>query len=86
MRGKLNLVVRRFLLIIGITYNSLRVEPDHVIAPKNPNDDRLSNIIIIVFIFAVAFWFRFYIRMLFIGRSEERRVGKECRSRWSPDH
>src|SRR5947209_9106504 len=22
----------------------------------------------------------------FLGRSEERRVGKECRSRWSPDH
>src|SRR5438876_8385637 len=22
----------------------------------------------------------------FISRSEERRVGKECRSRWSPDH
>src|ERR1051326_9628320 len=22
----------------------------------------------------------------FKGRSEERRVGKECRSRWSPDH
>src|SRR5206468_12219175 len=22
----------------------------------------------------------------FSGRSEERRVGKECRSRWSPDH
>src|SRR6266516_6921696 len=21
-----------------------------------------------------------------VGRSEERRVGKECRSRWSPDH
>ena len=21
-----------------------------------------------------------------MGRSEERRVGKECRSRWSPDH
>ena len=20
------------------------------------------------------------------GRSEERRVGKECRTRWSPDH
>ena len=20
------------------------------------------------------------------GRSKERRVGKECRSRWSPDH
>ena len=22
----------------------------------------------------------------FLGRSEERRVGKECRSRWSPYH
>src|SRR5437870_8368826 len=24
--------------------------------------------------------------LLFSGRSEERRVGKECRSRWSPYH
>src|SRR2546426_3916948 len=24
--------------------------------------------------------------LLETGRSEERRVGKECRSRWSPDH
>src|SRR5690554_7849445 len=23
---------------------------------------------------------------LSVGRSEERRVGKECRSRWAPDH
>src|SRR2546430_10674745 len=26
------------------------------------------------------------IRLLIVGRSEERRVGKECRSRWSPYH
>src|SRR4030095_5614122 len=26
------------------------------------------------------------IRLLGLGRSEERRVGKECRSRWSPSH
>ena len=25
-------------------------------------------------------------RLMEIGRSEERRVGKECRSRWSPYH
>ena len=25
-------------------------------------------------------------RTTFFGRSEERRVGKECRSRWSPYH
>ena len=24
--------------------------------------------------------------LTFSSRSEERRVGKECRSRWSPDH
>src|SRR3989449_10603630 len=24
--------------------------------------------------------------IIFLQRSEERRVGKECRSRWSPDH
>ena len=27
-----------------------------------------------------------YIRLKRIKRSEERRVGKECRSRWSPYH
>ena len=29
---------------------------------------------------------RDYREMLFRSRSEERRVGKECRSRWSPYH
>src|SRR5256885_4023075 len=27
-----------------------------------------------------------YIRLIDLDRSEERRVGKECRSRWSPYH
>ena len=27
-----------------------------------------------------------YVGMYFVLRSEERRVGKECRSRWSPYH
>ena len=26
------------------------------------------------------------LKRVLAGRSEERRVGKECRSRWSPDH
>ena len=30
--------------------------------------------------------FKTYRKEKFLGRSEERRVGKECRSRWSPDH
>src|SRR5260221_7777418 len=29
---------------------------------------------------------KIHIRSPFLGRSEERRVGKECRSRWSPYH
>src|SRR2546425_12987876 len=28
----------------------------------------------------------FFVNLLDMGRSEERRVGKECRSRWSPYH
>ena len=27
-----------------------------------------------------------FLQLRQVGRSEERRVGKECRSRWSPDH
>ena len=27
-----------------------------------------------------------FLYIIFLGRSEERRVGKECRSRWSPYH
>src|SRR2546422_6670882 len=44
----------------------------------------------------VEFWADFYLlrpadpargnRRLLLDRSEERRVGKECRSRWSPYH
>ena len=29
---------------------------------------------------------KLYNNQVFIARSEERRVGKECRSRWSPYH
>ena len=31
-------------------------------------------------------WIRYYVDDLEYDRSEERRVGKECRSRWSPYH
>ena len=32
-----------------------------------------------------GFWWKF-MPPIIVGRSEERRVGKECRSRWSPYH
>ena len=34
----------------------------------------------------VATWAERFDPLAFVGRSEERRVGKECRSRWSPYH
>src|ERR1043166_4028542 len=35
----------------------------------------------------IAFdWYRSFIQNLLDTRSEERRVGKQCRSRWSPYH
>ena len=49
-----------------------------------------------VLLFSAGFYFRPLSRQTIAGtlliaagvmwRSEERRVGKECRSRWSPDH
>src|SRR6266542_6207565 len=43
-----------------------------------------SDLIIGLVMTAVAFWLTG--RRLLMMRSEERRVGKECRSRWSPYH
>ena len=34
----------------------------------------------------VCIWYRNAAFRRLLGRSEERRVGKECRSRWSPYH
>src|SRR3712207_3376343 len=60
----------------------------------------LINVLFFLFLFFLFFFLRFYsitayrsffiviIIMMIIWhmRSEERRVGKECRSRWSPYH
>ena len=35
---------------------------------------------------SLHFYYTIKLRVLYLARSEERRVGKECRSRWSPYH
>src|SRR3989475_6571979 len=40
----------------------------------------------ILFLVGLAFGYFILAKFLLIARSEERRVGKECRSRWSPYH
>ena len=56
----------------GVSYNSYLI------------DDETVALIDTVY----ACYFEVYLRKIksIIGRSEERRVGKECRSRWSPYH
>ena len=39
-----------------------------------------------IFFIGLGEWINHPLKVRFIGRSEERRVGKECRSRWSPYH
>ena len=47
----------------------------------------INNFILSIYNMADAFWLaRFGIPEVASSRSEERRVGKECRSRWSPYH
>ena len=43
---------------------------------------RLSGVYFVIFTLGLAE----FIRQIITWRSEERRVGKECRSRWSPYH
>ena len=55
---------------------------DHVVENNPDFRERLEEIDDTVFLFeATDIKKRFYLH-----RSEERRVGKECRSRWSPYH
>src|SRR5256885_13625854 len=54
-----------------------RLEGHLAFLPKAPLDDRED-------LFG-RLWFK-HLRMAWPVRSEERRVGKECRSRWSPYH
>ena len=42
-------------------------------------DENLEEFILVIFLIAMTL-------IMGIQRSEERRVGKECRSRWSPYH
>ena len=42
--------------------------------------------LLVYIVLAVTFGYTMIVAETALGRSEERRVGKECRSRWSPYH
>ena len=56
--------------------------------PPLPRDLMFMGFVgaLILLIVEIAAWDKTLPGMLLVSRSEERRVGKECRSRWSPYH
>src|SRR5258708_32076260 len=71
-------------LVTGVQTCALPISPFQRPADKSSGITRENN----SWYCAVDIISRIKIRFLFIHqkRSEERRVGKECRSRWSPYH
>ena len=53
---------------------------------QSPPTRRNILLMLIILPFWTSFLLRVYAWMGILSRSEERRVGKECRSRWSPYH
>ncbi|MHA2096682.1 MAG: hypothetical protein ACW98F_18860 [Candidatus Hodarchaeales archaeon] len=49
---------------LSLTVDVLRVTPTHDKTSKNPKTDRLTDLLIILFIFGIAIWFRFYTRLV----------------------
>ena len=62
-----------------------RLLRDNIIFIGTPIDDNIANLVIAQMLFLAQEDPEKDIQ-LYINRSEERRVGKECRSRWSPYH
>ena len=65
---------------------SFRIKEDINIANAPFTFDQIADLIDTVMGSVEIVDFRFNKELKNIGRSEERRVGKECRSRWSPYH
>ena len=87
----------RVIISIGVTllYVILLLSLQMFILRHLKNNQIYCGIQYIIFIFALIYHLysdRLYIMVMVIvpivllTRSEERRVGKECRSRWSPYH
>jgi len=53
--------------VSSATYDVLRVEPKRDEKIRDSNQDRLTDLIIILFIFAIAYWIRFWAREIFIN-------------------
>src|SRR5258705_5711202 len=71
----LSLTVRFYQASTSELYGSVREAPQKETTPFYPRSP-----------YAAAKLYAYWIVVNYRERSEERRVGKECRSRWSPYH
>ena len=75
----------------ALTYASY-LALDEVLGAQRPRSDEHDELLFIVIHQVYELWFKQilhevqYLQTQLVHRSEERRVGKECRSRWSPYH
>ena len=69
------------------TYQRIILESESKLAKVKQHIYRIGTLRLILFAAGIEGIIYFWDEgRLVIGRSEERRVGKECRSRWSPYH
>src|ERR1051326_3596582 len=75
-----------FLVIIALSWvNEIEGLPQFLFGGKVPERDwrdTAAETLVIIYVWAIVFG----LTKKLVDRSEERRVGKECRSRWSPYH
>ncbi|MHA2168607.1 MAG: glycosyltransferase family 39 protein, partial [Candidatus Kariarchaeaceae archaeon] len=59
-------VIKKAITKSEMAIDVLRVTPKEHKPEKNPKTDRLTDLIIVLFIFGIAMWFRFYARFEFL--------------------
>ncbi|MHA2253150.1 MAG: hypothetical protein ACXAD7_22500 [Candidatus Kariarchaeaceae archaeon] len=59
---------KAILAKVPLAYDVLRVTPTHNTPSKNPRTDRLTDLLVVLFIFGIAMWFRFYSRAEFLDK------------------
>lgn len=53
--------------LVSLSFDLLRVVPDPTKPTKNPNSDRLSDLLIVLLIFGIAVWIRFWVKAIVDG-------------------
>src|SRR3712207_3351343 len=78
LREVIKVGMRYGIILMAVGLIIMQIFPDKLLIPFNPSESMVSMGVVAFRIMSLSF--------VLAARSEERRVGKECRSRWSPYH